>query len=124
MESGADSSRSIEAVRASLEERRTELLARIEGFGAADPAETANLNFDKRIGDGTTYAVERMTGAYQASTLFETVKEIDLALELLESGEYGRCISCGRQIPHERLDAVPWAARCVPCRSTRPRPSY
>lgn len=123
MEPGADSSRSIDAVRASLVEHRAELLARIEGFGAADPAETANLNFGKRIGDGTTYAVERMTGAYQASTLFETVKEIDLALELLESGEYGRCISCGRQIPQERLDAVPWAARCVPCRRTRPRPS-
>jgi DnaK suppressor protein len=122
MEPGADSSRSIDAVRASLEERRAELLARIEGFGAADPAETANVNFGKRIGDGTTYAVERMTGAYQASTLYETVKEIELALELLDSGQYGRCISCGRQIPQERLDAVPWAARCVPCRSTQPRP--
>ncbi len=63
-----------------LEERRAELLGRIEQFGASDPAETSNLNFGKRIGDGTTYAVERMTGAYQARTLYETVKEIDQAL--------------------------------------------
>jgi DnaK suppressor protein len=123
MEPDQDSSRSkaIDELRTSLEERRAELLARIEGFGAADPAETANLNFGKRIGDGTTYAVERMTGAYQASTLFETVKAIDQALELLDAGEYGRCISCGQQIPQERLAALPWAALCVPCRSARPR---
>ena len=69
-----------------LEEKRAELLTRIEQFGASNPAETSNLNFGKRIGDGTTYAVERMTGAYQARTLYETVKEIDQALERLDDG--------------------------------------
>jgi len=111
----------LDEVRAALEEKRAELLARIAEFGASDPAETSNLNFGKRIGDGTTYAVERMTGAFQASTLFETVKEIDEALESLEAGWYGRCTACGRQIPRERLTALPWAALCVPCRSARPR---
>ncbi|HEY7927503.1 MAG TPA: TraR/DksA family transcriptional regulator [Candidatus Dormibacteraeota bacterium] len=108
-------------MRTVLEAKRAELLRRIDEFGATDPAETSNLNFGKRIGDGTTYAVERMTGAYQASTLFETVKEIDQALELLESGDYGRCTTCGRQIPEERLAVIPWAALCVRCRSARPR---
>jgi DnaK suppressor protein len=106
-------------LRSLLEARRTELLRRIEQFGASDPAETSNLNFGKRIGDGTTYAVERMTGAYQARTLYETVKEIDQALERLDDGSYGRCQSCGQPIPAERLRALPWAALCVPC-SSRP----
>ncbi len=108
-------------IRAALESKRLELLQRIAEFGATDPAETSNLNFGKRIGDGTTYAVERMTGAYQASTLFETVTEIDRALELLDAGTYGRCIACGQRIPEERMAALPWAALCVPCRSARPR---
>ncbi len=109
-------------IRAVLERKRAELLERIAEFGASDSAETSNLNFGKRIGDGTTYAVERMTGAYQASTLFETVKEIDLALKLLAKSEYGRCTSCGQQIPRERLAALPWASLCVPCRSEQARP--
>jgi DnaK suppressor protein len=109
------------AIRAVLESKRAELLQRIAEFGASDPAETSNLNFGKRIGDGTTYAVERMTGAYQASTLFETVREIDRALELMDAGTYGRCTACGQRIPEERLAALPWAAICVPCRSARPR---
>ena len=102
-----------------LENRRAELLRRIEKFGASDPAETSNLNFGKRIGDGTTYAVERMRGAYQARTLYETVKEIDQALERIDAGSYGRCESCGRLIPPDRLRVLPWAALCVPC-SDRP----
>jgi hypothetical protein len=61
MEPGQGSSRA-EAVRTVLEAKRAELLRRIDEFGATDPAETSNLNFGKRIGDGTTYAVERMTG--------------------------------------------------------------
>jgi DnaK suppressor protein len=110
-----------EHIRAALESKRAELLKRIAEFGASDPAETSNLNFGKRIGDGTTYAVERMTGAYQASTLYETVREVDRALELLEAGTYGRCTACGQPIPEERLAALPWAALCVPCRNARPR---
>jgi DnaK suppressor protein len=98
-----------------LEEKRAELLTRIEQFGASNPAETSNLNFGKRIGDGTTYAVERMTGAYQARTLYETVKEIDQALDRLAAGSYGRCEVCGQAIPAGRLHALPWAALCVPC---------
>ncbi|MBV8302553.1 MAG: TraR/DksA family transcriptional regulator [Candidatus Dormibacteraeota bacterium] len=87
----------------------------MEQLGAHDPAEASNLNFGKRIGDGTTYAVERMTVAYQARTLYETVREIDSALLRLREGTYGRCTSCGNPIPAARLELVPWAALCVPC---------
>jgi DnaK suppressor protein len=108
----------LDELRSLLEEKRDDLLARIEQFGTS-PTEMSNLSFGKRIGDGTTYAVERMTGAYQARTLYETVKEIDLALERLRNGAYGRCESCGETIPADRLRAVPWAALCVPCGGRR-----
>ena len=104
-----------QSVRRELIDKRTELIAKVEQLGAHDPAETSNLNFGKRIGEGTTYAVERMTGAYQARTLYETVREIDEALVRLDAGTYGLCASCGKRIPAPRLDLVPWAARCVPC---------
>ena len=102
-----------------LAAKRSEILARIEQLGAHDPAEVANLGFGKRIGDGTSYAVERMNDAYQARTIYATVTEIDQALERIDAGTYGHCVSCGAPIPSERLAAVPWAALCVPC-SARP----
>lgn len=101
--------------RAALLSKRSEIVTRVDALGAHDPAEVANLGFGKRIGDGTTYAVERMTDAYQARTIYATVAEIDHALERIDAGTYGRCVACGTAIPDERLQAVPWAALCVPC---------
>ena len=40
---------------------------------------------------------------------------INSALDRLARGEYGICEECGEQIPLKRLQAVPWAAYCVPC---------
>ena len=82
-----------------------------------DPAESANLQFGKRIGDGTAYAIDRMTGAYQARTLYQTIVQIDAALDRLRDGTYGTCQGCGAAIPAERLEAV----RGLPSASAAPR---
>ena len=39
------------------------------------------------------------------------------ALERLERGEYGVCKVCGEAIPDKRLEAVPHATMCVPCKT-------
>ena len=108
-----------EQTRALLDEKRAEIVAKVEQLGMHDPAEIANLGFGKRIGDATSYAVERMTDAYQARTIYATVAEIDQALERVDAGTYGLCVICGIAIPDERLALVPWAAQCMPC-SARP----
>ncbi len=101
-------------------QKRGELATKVAELGAPNAAETSNLSFGKRIGDGTTYAIERMNGAFQARTLHETVLDIDAALLRLDDGLYGRCTSCAQPIPAARLELVPWAERCVPC-SAPPR---
>ena len=35
------------------------------------------------------------------------------ALRRIKSDSYGICIDCGREIPLERLRAVPWTLRCA-----------
>ena len=37
------------------------------------------------------------------------------ALRALSDGTYGTCLGCNRQIPPERLEAVPEAVRCLDC---------
>ena len=39
--------------------------------------------------------------------------EIDRALARVDAGSYGRCTVCDQPISTSRLDAVPWAERCV-----------
>ena len=43
------------------------------------------------------------------------------ALARLESGDYGTCIDCGQAIPPARLQAQPFAVRCVACQERRER---
>jgi DnaK suppressor protein len=38
---------------------------------------------------------------------------IEDALRRMQSGDFGICIDCGREIPFERLRAVPWTLRCA-----------
>ena len=43
------------------------------------------------------------------------------AMALLGQGLYGSCSACGTAILYERLEAVPWARRCVSCQAVHNR---
>jgi DnaK suppressor protein len=45
----------------------------------------------------------------------ETLNQIEAALRRIDDGTYGRCERCGAKIPPARLEAIPYATRCVPC---------
>jgi DnaK suppressor protein len=45
--------------------------------------------------------------------------QIEVALERIDSGEYGVCEDCGRNIPLARLQAVPYATVCIKCQRER-----
>lgn len=51
----------------------------------------------------------------------QELRAIGIALQRMESGEYGRCVDCGQDIPFERLRAQPEAMRCITCQSTYER---
>lgn len=40
---------------------------------------------------------------------------VDEALERIDAGTYGLCVQCGNAIASDRLEALPWAARCIDC---------
>jgi len=41
---------------------------------------------------------------------------IDAALSRIENGKYGICMQCGKKIPRERLEAIPYALLCLKCK--------
>jgi len=41
--------------------------------------------------------------------------QLNHALDLIDRGAYGACETCGRDIPNERLLALPLVTRCVAC---------
>lgn len=44
------------------------------------------------------------------------LKDINLALEKIEKGRYGRCEKCGKAISKERLKVCPEARTCQKCK--------
>ena len=43
------------------------------------------------------------------------LKLVEAALGRMDSKTYGVCEDCGEAIPAKRLDAIPWAVRCIGC---------
>jgi RNA polymerase-binding transcription factor DksA len=47
------------------------------------------------------------------------IAQIRAALERIENGTYGTCVSCGDDIAPARLDALPFAQQCIDCARAR-----
>ena len=43
------------------------------------------------------------------------LRDISRALERLAAGDYGTCVNCGEPINPARLEALPYAERCIAC---------
>ena len=83
----------------------------------APPDASGGISFGKRVGDGTSIAVERLTQVAAHQQLLQQAEEVERALAKLDEGTYGVCDSCGSAIPEGRLEIHPWAVLCVPCAS-------
>ena len=46
------------------------------------------------------------------------LRMIEEALDRIEAGDYGICLSCEEPIPPKRLEALPWAKFCVSCQQS------
>lgn len=52
------------------------------------------------------------------------LEKVNEALDKLQEGIYGICENCGKPIPDERLDAVPYAEFCVECKKKSEGPPH
>ena len=52
------------------------------------------------------------------------VARIERALERIAEGSYGRCTECGAEIAARRLQVMPEATLCMPCKEAEERESH
>ncbi len=79
----------------------------------ATPPEGENISFGKRIGDGTSLAVDRLSAVAVQEQLLTTLAQVRAARASVADGTYGTCEVCGEPIPAGRLEARPWSSRCI-----------
>jgi RNA polymerase-binding transcription factor len=96
-----------------LEAHRRKLSRELAGLTAVPSNPPGAVSFGKRIGDGTTEAVERISTTAAARSIAAKAEQVERAIAKVDEGSYGRCDVCEVAIPDERLEAMPWATRCV-----------
>ena len=79
-------------------------------------SESSNAD-DEHDPEGSTIAFERAQVATLLAQARRTSADLAEALTRVESGQYGRCESCGGDIGAARLEARPGTRTCIACAS-------
>jgi DnaK suppressor protein len=122
MTAPGDEDLDLTAIRLALEDHRQLTRDRVAGLAKRPERGTAQ-GFGKRIGDGTTEAVGRLTEIGVGRSLESTLARTERALAKLDEGSYGTCDACGRPIEPARLEARPGRVLCVSCAAAERRPA-
>ena len=96
--------------------KQTELQDNIDGLTEAHPTPVGAIEASDVPQDFEDVAVDFLETQQEQSTLVTVqalLTEVQQALERIDNGTYGTCVVCGQPIPEKRLEAIPWAARCV-----------
>jgi DnaK suppressor protein len=107
--------------------RKSLLALRARRQGDMTQMEDNALNKDRSIATSMpTDMAELGTGNFDQDLTLSllgsgnaALDQIDGALKRIEDGSFGQCEECGVKIPQPRLEAIPFAARCVQCASRR-----
>jgi RNA polymerase-binding transcription factor len=72
--------------------------------------------------DSTQDIADKAANSYTKEFLFSQssnerfiLQLVNEALERVEQGTFGSCVSCGNEIQQKRLEAVPWTRHCISC---------
>lgn len=108
----------LDEMRRRLLEERSKYLHSAEEYRAEadsllEDREPGDVQFDEEGGEGDTVTVERERDIALSNQARAAVEQIDAALQRIEDGSYGYCITSGEPIPQPRLRAIPWAAERV-----------
>jgi RNA polymerase-binding protein DksA len=84
-----------------------------EELGTSLHDDSDENGLETHIGDLGTITFLRERDLSLEATEEHLLQEIDDALVRVRKGTFGRCVDCNAEIPADRLEALPWAARCM-----------
>ena len=102
-------------------ESRITVLEETSGFDRPESDWAGELSsYDNHTADSGSALEMRSINLGLINHSEDRLAQIDAALDRVDKGVYGKCVQCGRDIPLERLDAIPWAASCATCGVRQP----
>ena len=104
-----------QSVEARRRERAEEIARRRRSIASAEEGmrEGELADYDQHPADTGTEMHEQELDETTDMILADEAQQVELALQRLAEGNYGSCVDCGKEIPPDRLKAVPEAIRCI-----------
>ena len=98
-----------------LKERAREIAARREQLRSSgeNMLDSELADYDQHPADEGTETHEQELDETTDMMLAGEAENVEVALARLASGDYGKCVDCGQEIPAARLEAIPEATRCI-----------
>jgi RNA polymerase-binding transcription factor DksA len=115
-----DARKVLESERARLYNEAAALAGRERVFGEGQRAGGGEGADDA---DVATDLYEQELAGFLSRSVQIHLDDVDAALARLNDGTFGRCEDCGEEINPDRLGALPWARRCLPCQSQLEHPT-
>jgi RNA polymerase-binding protein DksA len=106
----------VEKMEASLLKLRNEIIDNLSKSGDSF-REVVDALSPKDDVDKASDDIDRKMIAALGSQEVKRFKLIDNALIRIKQGKYGSCLKCGKPIPQDRLEAIPYALQCLPCKA-------
>src|SRR6188474_3489808 len=103
-------------IRATLDAERTRLLDEL-GEGIQAPGQ---MTYGSQAAAASQVFEQQRDLALRDKNAGQ-LEAVEAALARLDDGTYGACIDCGRPVAPGRLEAIPWAARCIECQGRHDR---
>jgi DnaK suppressor protein len=101
-------------VKRRLQRRAEEITAARGQLDTRAPTlDTELADYDQHPADEGTETHDQELDETRDMLLADEAERVELALERLASGDYGKCIDCGKDIPADRLEAIPESVRCI-----------
>ena len=76
---------------------------------------------DSHMADSASETLDREMELSIGDNADHLIESIDSALSRIGEGTYGNCERCGESIASDRLEALPWATKCIECKSLEER---
>ncbi|MCH7828760.1 TraR/DksA family transcriptional regulator [Patescibacteria group bacterium] len=113
--------KSITKTQQKLEEKKKQLEQELSSFATKDP--NVKGDWDTKyprvpegdLEDAAGEVEEYSTKLHIEFSLEKQLKEVNNALERIAKGQYGMCENCSKEIPEERLLAIPESRHCTEC---------
>ncbi len=102
-------------VKRQLEDRKQELQHRYDSVN--DDLQRKKEPLEKDFAEQSVQRENDQVLGEIAHSAKEEIKQINVALQRIEGGEYNICSSCGEDIPAARLEAIPYTSLCINCAS-------